>query len=190
MDTDDFDRIYNDHGPLVWSIIRAAGVPRNDAEDLFMRSWESIAHGIHRFSGKSKMSTWIAGIVRHKCIDHLRRKRPESAAGPEELDGLVGTEFVRPRPRSEHTLTPYLHAVAGEARAHIARAVAALPALQRTIFTLWMEGFDYATIASVANRTGTGHVDRSGIGVTLLRARASIRGLLHKAGIRGIEDLL
>lgn len=190
MDPDGFERIFEEYGPLVWSVIRAAGVPRDDAEDLFMQSWESAAQGLSRFTGKSKLSTWIAGIARRKCIDYLRRRRPEDATAPEELDGRGQGGFARLRPLGEHTLSPYLHAVAGEARAHIARAVRALPPLQRTVFTLWMEGFDYRSIAGVVNRTGAGRVDKDYVGVAVMRARKVILDLFRKAGIRGIEDFL
>lgn len=190
MDPDGFERIFEEHGPLVWSVIRAAGVPRDDAEDLFMQAWESVARNIPRFTGRSKLSTWIAGIARNKCIDYLRRRRPEDAADPEELDGCAEGGFSRHPARGEHTLSPYLRAVAGEARAHITRAVGALPPLQRTVFSLWMEGFDYESIADVSNRTGAKRMDKDHVGVIVMRAREAVRALLRKAGIRGIEDFM
>jgi RNA polymerase sigma factor (sigma-70 family) len=190
MDTGGFDRIFEEHGPLVWSVIRAAGVPRDDAEDLFMTTWEGVSAALPSFSGRSKLTTWIAGIARRKCVDYLRDKGPEQPASPEEIDQLDAGVSARRIPRGEHTLGPHLRAVAREARVHIARALRALNPMQRTALTLWMEGFNYKTIAETLNRSGDDPVDPNHVGVILVRARASIRKSLRKAGMRAVEDFV
>lgn len=190
MDRGEFERIFNEHGPLVWSTIRATGVPRGDAEDLFMKSWEAVSEAFPSFSGRSKLTTWIAGIARNKCIDHLRKMGPDQPADSATIERLDAGGAARRVSRGEHLLTPRLQAFAREAREHIARALRALPPLQQTVITLWMEGFKYETIAETVNRTGADPVDANHVGVILLRAKAAVRESLRGAGIRAMEDLL
>ena len=190
MDPGKFEYIFEEHGPLVWSVIRAAGVPRDDAEDLFMKTWEGVSAALPSFSGRSKLTTWIAGIARRKCIDYVREKGPEHPVDPAGMEQMEENISVRRIFRVEHRRSPYLHAVAREAREHIARALRALNPMQRTVITLWMEGFRYKTIAETLNRAGADPVDANHVGVILVRARASIRKSLREAGMRAVEDLV
>lgn len=47
--------------------------------DVMMEVWRNAT----RFEGRSKVSTWVFGIARHKSIDRLRKRRPDHG---EELD--------------------------------------------------------------------------------------------------------
>lgn len=44
-------------------------------EDVAQDSLISIAESIHRFDGRSKVTTWVHSIVRRRVADHLRRQR-------------------------------------------------------------------------------------------------------------------
>lgn len=47
--------------------------------EVMMEVWRHAA----RFEGRSKVTTWVFGIARHKTIDRLRKRRPDHG---EELD--------------------------------------------------------------------------------------------------------
>ena len=44
------------------------------AEDVVQETLLAAVEGHERFSGKSTVKTWLTGILKHKIIDHLRRK--------------------------------------------------------------------------------------------------------------------
>ena len=48
-------------------------------KEVMMEVWRHAA----RFEGRSKVTTWVFGIARHKTIDRLRKRRPDHG---EELD--------------------------------------------------------------------------------------------------------
>lgn len=47
------------------------------AEDLVQETLLAAIEGQERFSGKSTVKTWLTAILKHKIIDHLRRKGRE-----------------------------------------------------------------------------------------------------------------
>ena len=190
MDPGGFDGVFRSHAPLVWSVLRDAGVPRDDSEDLFLKTWEAVWDSLPSFSGRASLATWVAAIARNKCRDYYRKRAPELPADPAAIDRMTTSPDAPLFPRGEHLLSPSLRAVARDARAHVGRALAALPPLERTIVTLWMRGFGYDAIAAVANRAGLGPVVASHVGVLLIRARAALRRILREAGIRKMHDLL
>lgn len=155
-----------------------------------MKSWEAVAEVLPSFTGKSKLTTWIAGIVKRKCVDYLRKTNPEDPTDPAKIEQLEEVFSTRRVFRGERPPGPHLQAAAREAREHIARALGTLPSLQRTVFGLWMEGFTYETIAAVAGSADAGSMDANHVGVLLVRAKASVRKSLREAGIRAAEDLL
>ncbi|MEA1927901.1 MAG: sigma-70 family RNA polymerase sigma factor, partial [Candidatus Auribacterota bacterium] len=67
--------IYDDYRSLVWSMILKFGVKAQEREDIFMESWKAIFGALDSFNGRSRLSTWIARITRHKLVDHIRSRR-------------------------------------------------------------------------------------------------------------------
>lgn len=190
MNTTEFERLFNEHSPLVWSVIRAAGVPRADAADVFMQSWESIWASLPSFEGRARLTTWLVSIARKRCLDHLRRRRPGPA---EDAEGVERIRLVASPRRAlcrREALAPRLRLFAREARGSVREALRGLPPAQRRATELWMQGFAYQTIADVMNGSGTGPVDAAGVGTLLFRARDAIRGALARKGIRRLGDLL
>lgn len=47
------------------------------AEDVVQETLLAAIEGSGRFSGKSSVKTWLTGILKHKIIDHLRRRSRE-----------------------------------------------------------------------------------------------------------------
>lgn len=44
------------------------------AEDLVQETLEAALKGLASFGGQSSLKTWVFGILKHKIVDHLRRK--------------------------------------------------------------------------------------------------------------------
>jgi RNA polymerase sigma-70 factor (ECF subfamily) len=56
------------------------------AEDVVQETLLAAIEGSSSFSGKSSLRTWLTGILKHKIIDHLRRRSREQPLGPEEAE--------------------------------------------------------------------------------------------------------
>ncbi|MFG1928991.1 RNA polymerase sigma factor [Cryptosporangium sp. NPDC048952] len=101
-------------------------------QDVFIQVWSSLAG----FLGGSTFTTWLYRIVVNRCLNHRRRHR-DTAELPDDhqLPALSGTdETVIARLRAEATT----------------RAIAALPADQRSVFVLCqMEDLSYQEVAAI-----------------------------------------
>jgi len=84
----EFERIFEKYENLVWSIIRNYGPPDADAWDLFMVIWEAVLKALPSYGGRAKLSTWICGIAKNKCIDYVRRRCSNPLAGAEPIDSI------------------------------------------------------------------------------------------------------
>src|SRR5438093_1205827 len=71
--------------------LRYAGAVQ-DAEDLTQEIFLGIYRNIGGFAGRSSLSTWIYRVAVNHCLEHRRRKRPETVPYEEEL-GLATTRW-------------------------------------------------------------------------------------------------
>lgn len=70
-----------------------------DAEEAVADAFCDIWRKAHRFNGASRVRTWLLGIVRHKALDLLRRRRGGPMASlDEEGERLQDDEAVPVRP--------------------------------------------------------------------------------------------
>ena len=93
------------HDPAEWvdlygdALYRFALARVNDvptAEDLVQETFLAAIKGRGRFKSQSTRKTWLMGILKHKIVDHLRRKYREPVStsvdnGDEALDHLFNT---------------------------------------------------------------------------------------------------
>ncbi len=103
-------------------------------EDVAQDSLISIAESIHRFDGRSKVTTWAHSIVRRRVADHLRRLRATV-----ELE-----EQHRPAERMSSMIAE---------RVSVRQVLADLPDLYRVPLELRdLEQLPYAQIAAQLDR--------------------------------------
>jgi len=50
---------------------------RAAAEDLVQETFLAALHARENFKGRSSVTTWLAGILKHKIIDHFRKESRE-----------------------------------------------------------------------------------------------------------------
>ncbi|MDD4903135.1 MAG: RNA polymerase sigma factor [Candidatus Bipolaricaulis sp.] len=103
---------------------------RHLAEDVVQETMVAVWNGAGRFGGRSKVSTWVFGIARHRALDLLRR----------EIRGerVPDVPLTLPDP-----------APAVERREHVLSALSSLPEDQReVVFLTFYEGLSYKEIAA------------------------------------------
>ena len=185
----EFEKIYEEYGKLVWSIIRNFGPPDADAWDLFEEIWVAVWKSLPSYGGRARISTWIGGIAKNKCIDFIRRRYRNPLAGAESIDspdpllpGLLQGWDSSP-------LSPSRGAMRREAREAIEWALEKLPPQQRKIMELRMAGNRYRTIAEVLNAAGADPVDVNYVGKQIYMANARLAELLKEKGLASLDDI-
>ena len=140
---------------------RFAGAALLDPEavqDVAQDSLISVAESIHRFDGRSKVTTWVHSIVRRRVADHLRRQRATV-----ELE-----EQHRPAMRMSSLIAD---------RVSVRQVLADLPELYRVPLELRdLEQLPYREIAERLHRSeGT-------VKSQISRGRAMLAGRLEAGG--------
>ncbi len=78
------EQLVDDYGDMLFSYAMAR-VRRHDiAEDLVQETFMAAHAGLESFKGQSSPKVWLAGILRHKIVDYLRkatRNRPQDDDG-------------------------------------------------------------------------------------------------------------
>jgi RNA polymerase sigma-70 factor (ECF subfamily) len=84
------------HGAYLYNYALAQVRDEHTAEDLVQETFLAGMKSRTAFEGRSSVRTWLTGILKHKIVDHLRKKyreQPESDAPlPYEEEGLFRTE--------------------------------------------------------------------------------------------------
>ncbi|MDZ7736091.1 MAG: sigma-70 family RNA polymerase sigma factor [Gammaproteobacteria bacterium] len=126
------------------SIYRYAHLKLNDpheAADILNEVMLEVWNGAERFEGRSRVSTWVLGIARHKILDRLRARRPDTT----DLDSGMDIEDTgAPDPVA-------LSAAAEQAR-EVRRCLQELSDRQReVVYLTYYQGLSYPEIAVVAD---------------------------------------
>ncbi len=123
--------------PLYWKI-RSIVLSHDDADDVlqntFMKAWKNLP----TFQGKSKISTWLFRIAINEALDFLRHQKSmiqtSSDAEPGIANRLLADEYFD----------------GDRGQAVLQEAIATLPDVQRTVFTLrYYDELKYSEISKI-----------------------------------------
>ena len=108
---------------LYWKI-RSIVLTHEDADDVlqntFLKAWKSLP----TFQGKAKLSTWLYRIAINESLDFLRRKKAATLSSA-DADLSVANRLMA---------DDYFDG--DKSQAVLQEAIATLPDVQRTVFTL------------------------------------------------------
>ena len=120
---------------LYWKI-RNIVQDHDDANDVlqntFMKAWMALGD----FQSKSKISTWLYRIAVNESLDHLRRQKTKVSADEDisVANRLLADEYFN----------------GDETQALLQQAIAKLPDVQRTVFTLrYYDNMKYSEMSRV-----------------------------------------
>lgn len=162
--------------PLLASAL-AWGLPRADAEEAVQDCLVDFLSALERFQGRSRLKTFLFGILYNKCSERRRKARREEAVEDVEaaFDGRFGAFGIwSSLPRG-----PEQEAVDGELREWLARCAEGLSAEQRAAFHL--RAADGRSTEEACNILG---VSATHLGVLLFRARNKLRDCLERKWLR------
>lgn len=147
--------IYDRYSGLIYSVALRVLADPQASEDVLQEILLQLWRNPDAFdAARGKLAPWMAVIARHRAIDHLRRRRPES-----DFDEVVIASDVDIELQVERTAT-----------IEKVRAVLAdLPESQRS--ALEMAFFDGLTHSEIATRTG------QPLGTVKTRVRAALAAI-------------
>ena len=124
---------------LYWKVRRIV-LSHEDANDVLQNVFIKVWNNLQNFQGKSSLSTWLYRIAINESLDFLRKqKQTDMVISDEELS-------VSSRLMSDEYFD------GDEIQARWQEAVARLPEVQRTVFTLkYFEEMKYSEISQILN---------------------------------------
>jgi RNA polymerase sigma-70 factor (ECF subfamily) len=182
-------RWVRDHGDALYGYAFARLGAHEDAEDVVQETLLAAMHGAAGFAGRSKESTWLIGILRHKILDLLRRRARESAWRAEMERELTGAapDFGETGWWTCHLSSDWSPPRSPAEREEFLRvleeAIAGLPPVMRQAFYLSrIDGLANAEICSILD------VSRSNLWTLLHRARLRLRRTLDERWFGGEDE--
>lgn len=145
-DRETFRRLVESEADRVYRIALGLVRDHHDAEEVVQETFLKAYRGLGRFRGEAAVSTWLYRITVNAAQDQLRRR----GAWSRHRDPLdAAPEVAEQRPLGD----PERSAVARQMRAHIDRAVLAIPERERMVFVLRHDaGLKLTEIAEVLGR--------------------------------------
>ena len=159
----DWDAVYREEMPRVFSYFRYRGFERATAEDLTSATFEKAWRARERYrKDRAAVPTWLLAIARNAAIDHLRRSR---AAVPLEEASLRDDQ------------TPETAALREAQGRRLRALLAALPEREQELLALKYGAG--ATNRAIATITGLGE---SNVGTILHRTVGALRDRWDEGG--------
>jgi len=133
-----FSMIVRQYGETLYWKIRHIVMTHDDADDVlqntFLKAWVNLPE----FRNMSKISTWLYRIAVNEALDFLRRKKREADLGAD------GAEMMANKLMADDYFD------GDRAQAILQEAIATLPDVQRTVFTLkYYDNMKYSEMSQV-----------------------------------------
>ncbi len=168
-----------EHGDYLYGFAMSRLRDSELASDILQETLLAAWKGQKSFKGGSSVRTWLAGIMKHKIIDHIRKQiSSRNLAESVESDptsqwfGADGAWHEAPRAWSDN---PEALNESEQFRAILEKCIGFLPEKQKLVFEMReLAGEDTETICNAAEISSTN------LHVLFHRARLSLRGCLEK----------
>jgi RNA polymerase sigma factor (sigma-70 family) len=172
-DASAFARLYDRHERPVHRYFLRQGAAAAQADDLLQETWMAVVRSAERYTVDARFTTWLYRIARSKLIDHWRATRQQvlldDAANDPELDDDIA---AIDRIAASDALRPDVQAMSRQQAASFVAAVEALPAAQREVFLLHLDG--ELTMEQMAGITDVGvETAKSRLRYAMKRVRAA-----------------
>lgn len=176
-DPDALKRIVQENSRPLYRAARAMSFSHEESEDLVQDVLTTFLETLDRFEGRSRLRTWLFGILHNKV--HERRRQHYRDLQNDPIDEVFESRFdargewIRPPKGPDQAVT------LKEIAAALDRCLEGLPAAQKEVFVLReMEGFETPEICKILGVTATN------MSVLMHRARIRLRECMEKRGWR------
>lgn len=169
------------HGDALYAFALARVFDPASAEDLVQDTLLAALRGQQAFRAESAERTWLIGILKHKCIDEIRR-RARSAPAQQAAAEDIETQLFRPdgrwrEPPGAWVYEPLQMVQRDAFMTAVQHCLEGVPNAQRASFIMReLHGLD---TAAASEQMG---VTPNNLYVLLHRARLRLRRCLEKSG--------
>lgn len=145
---------------------------------------DAVQHAFVKLCGQSRtrvgdhVAAWLFRVCRNHAVDQLRRGNREQTIG----DGQAESSRV-PAPAIDARPGPAATAEARDLATVLRQLLHDLPPSQRETIDLWCEGFSYAEIAEITDRSPGNVRVLAHRGLAALRSHPLVRSLLPAASL-------
>lgn len=167
------------HGDALFRYARCRLRDQAAAEDLVQETFLAALKAQQDFRGESAERTWLIGILRHKLVDHLRRRCREQPLAPDAegdavVDAMFGADGHFRRPPGQWDADPDELAQRREFWLVFEACRSELPERQAAVFTLRL--LEDAEPERICQDLG---ISATNLWVLLHRARTRLRACLE-----------
>ena len=158
-DMDSFEELVHRYQHGAFNVAYGMVGDEHQAADLAQEAFLRVLENANTYKPLAKFSTYFFSILRRLCIDHYRKKKPDTRA-----------DFVS---ESEHIKTPPDKLIQSEYNEKVHSAIAALPHRQQN--ALILKHFQQMSYREIAEIIGC---SVSAVDSLLMRARQTLRDKL------------
>ena len=135
-----FETLYMRHKAATYRyFLRHAGGDAATAAELHQDLWLKVIGARERYEPRSKFSTWLYTLARHRMVDHWRSRHGVTLASLEDEEASAQVEEVTSALRDPGD-DPLDAAIDAQTRNRLLAALSRVPKLQRDAFLLHIEG--------------------------------------------------
>lgn len=179
-DPDAIETVVRGYLPQILRAARGAGLDETTAEDVTQSTFTTFIEKADSFDGRSKVRTWLFGILYRKILETHRETRRVQQT--EDIDEVMEERFSAsggwarpPRPVDAEFYD-------AEIRSYLEECLELVPPQQRMAFILReVEGHTSEEICNILD------VSRTNLGAMLHRCRNRLRECLETKGIDGVS---
>lgn len=146
---------------LYWKVRRIV-IDHDDANDVLQNAFIKAWSNLDTFQGKSTLATWLYRIAINEALDLMRKKKQSTQVSTDDEPAIASR------------LMADTYFDGDEAQAELQAAVATLPDVQRTVFTLkYYEDMKYSEISQIL------HTSEGALKASYHLAVKKITNILH-----------
>ncbi|MEE3444620.1 MAG: sigma-70 family RNA polymerase sigma factor [Prevotella sp.] len=125
---------------LYWQVRRIV-LTHEDSNDVLQNSFIKAWNGLSSFHGDSKVLTWLSRIAINESLDFVRKQKNIAVVSADDSESSVA-----------NTLMADEYFDGDETEAQLQEAIASLPEVQRTVFTLrYYDEMKYSEMSKLLN---------------------------------------
>ena len=125
---------------LYWQVRRIV-LTHEDSNDVLQNTFIKAWNGLSSFHGDSKVLTWLSRIAINESLDFVRKQKNIAVVSADDSESSVA-----------NTLMADEYFDGDETEAQLPEAIASLPEVQRTVFTLrYYDEMKYSEMSKLLN---------------------------------------
>jgi RNA polymerase sigma-70 factor (ECF subfamily) len=183
---EEISELVEEHGDLLYRFARNRVNSHELAEDLVQITFISALKDWERFRRESSAKTWLVSILRHKIIDHYRRKKPESLEDYPDGGEVVTQSAIESTEMVQDTesirLNPEEILEQKELRLTLRECLDALPEQFRQVFV--MRDIENESTETICRELD---ISASNFSVLMFRARSLLKDCFLKKGFPSLS---